>query len=321
MTQRGESGKVGQWESRKVRSHSRGMFLQNRRRNSLLNTLILLFFASVVCRGAQTQPLSDSALAKIVFEQRLNQQLSLNLEFQNEENKSVKLRDYFTRKPVILVLGYYECPMLCTLGLNGLVESLQDMKWSIGKEFDVLCASISPSENSALAAAKKRTYLRRYGRAGAAQGWHFLTGAEPAVREIADEVGFHYAYDPVFKQYAHPSGFVVLTPEGKVARYFFGVSHSPQEIYVALREASANRIGSPIQQLFFLCFHYNPIKGKYGGIIMLITRICAAAMVLGVAWMIVGMARRERIASPQGGVLLWPPGTKTESQPVSAPGK
>jgi len=290
-----------------------------RRKSLVPRCLFLMFFAGcVVCRAAQTKPLSDSALAKIVFEQKLNQQLSLNLEFQNEESKSVRMRDYFAKKPMILVLGYYECPMLCTLGLNGLVESLQDMKWSIGKEFDVLCVSISPTEHSALAAAKKRTYLRRYGRSGAVQGWHFLTGTEPAIKQLAEEVGFHYAYDPVFKQYDHPSGFVVVTPEGKIARYFFGVTHSPQEIYSALREASVNRIGSPIQQLFFLCFHYNPIKGKYGTIIMIITRIGAGVMVAGVAWMIMSMVRGERRrATLVSRLASSPPGT----QPVSARAK
>jgi len=261
----------------------------------IVSTMCLLAFAVAnFCRAAAPQPLSDSALAKIVFEQKLDKHLSLNLEFRDEENGSVKLAKYFAKKPVILVLGYYECPMLCTLALNGLVESLQDMKWSIGREFDVLCVSISPGETSALAAAKKRTYLRRYGRSGASEGWHFLTGHEPAIEQLAAEVGFHYAYDPVFKQYAHPSGFVVLTPEGRVARYFFGVTHSPTQIYGALSEASANRIGSPIQQLFFLCFHYNPIKGKYGTVIMLITRILGAATVAAVVWLIINMARRER---------------------------
>src|SRR5205814_7323719 len=149
-------------------------------------TLVFIsFIASTLCQAAQPQPLSDSTLAGIVFEQRLNQQLSLGLAFRDEEWNPVKLGDCFTRKPVILVLGYYECPMLCTLALNGLVESLQDMKWSVGKEFDLLCVSISPTENAALAAAKKRTYLRRYARSGAAEGWHFLTGGDPAIRQLA----------------------------------------------------------------------------------------------------------------------------------------
>lgn len=266
--------------------------------------LFVLFFLTTAnfSQAAPAQPLTDSTLSKIIFEQRLNQELSLNLEFRDEENRPVKLKQYFNKKPVILVLGYYECPMLCTLEINGLVEALQDMKWSIGKEFDLLCVSISPAESPALAASKKRTYLRRYARDGAAGGWHFLTGRDPEIRQLAEEVGFHYAYDPVFKQYAHPSGFVVVTPEGKVARYFFGVSHTPGEIYRALSEASANRIGSPIQQLFFLCFHYNPIKGKYGATIMLITRVCGAATVLGLVWLVAGMVRRERRrkAAPSG---------------------
>ena len=155
----------------------------------------------------------------------------------------------------------------------------------------------------------------RYGRSGAAEGWHFLTGSEPAITQLANEVGFHYAYDPVFKQYAHPSGFVMLTPEGKVARYFFGVTHSPKEIYAALQEASANRIGSPIQQLFFLCFHYNPIKGRYGAAIMLITRIFGAAMVLAIGWMIVSMVRREGSATSLVNAIATTPSPRPSPHP------
>src|ERR1051325_11257151 len=256
--------------------------------------LLSIIAASIVGHAAQSQPLSDGALAKIIFQQRLDQQLSLELAFQDEEGKVVKLRDYFRQKPVILVLGYYECPMLCTIAYNGLIETLHEMKWSIGKEFDVLCVSINPRENFTLAAAKKRAYLKRYGRPGAAQGWHFLTGTEPAIKQLADEIGFRYAYDPISKQYAHPCGFVVATPQGKVARYFFGVSHSPKELYGSLREGSVSKIGSPIQQLFFLCFHYNPIKGQYGALIMSVMRLSGVGTVFLLAWMIVAMVRKEK---------------------------
>ena len=256
--------------------------------------LTILVFALHRADATEAQSLSEKDLAKIIFDQKLNSQLNLDLLFQNEEGKPTPLREYFGKKPVLLVLGYYECPMLCTLVLNGLVEALQDMKWSIGQEFEVICVSISPSEHASLAAAKKRIYLKRYGRPGAAQGWHFLTGEEPPIRQLARQTGFNYAYDPVIKQYAHPSGFIVLTPGGKVAGYFFGVSHAPKEIHASLKAASSNEIGTPIQQLFFLCFHYSPIQGKYGALIMLLIRIAGGVTVLGVAGVIVSMIRRDR---------------------------
>jgi protein SCO1/2 len=160
---------------------------------------------------------------------------------------------------------------------------MQDLKWDIGNQFYVLDVSISPSETPPLAAAKKREYLRHYGRPGADAGWRFLTGGEPAIHQLADAVGFRYAYDSAMKQYAHPSGFVVLTPQGKVSRYFFGVNFRAQELNDSLRDASANRAGSPIRQLFLLCFHYSPITGKYGALIINAVRGIAVATFLALA--------------------------------------
>jgi protein SCO1 len=154
--------------------------------------------------------------------------------------------------------------------------------------------SIDPKETAELAAAKKQSYLRKYGRAGAGAGWHFLTGDEPQIRKLADEVGFHYAYDASIKQYAHPSGLVILTPDGKVAKYFFGVKFAPSELYASLQDASKSKVGSPIERLVLLCFHYSPIKGKYGALIMSIVRILGAATLVGIAWLFIAMIRRER---------------------------
>ena len=151
--------------------------------------------------------------------------------------------------------------MLCTLTLNGLVHAMDDMKWSVGREFDIINVSIDPRDTPALALAKKKNYIRQYGRAGAEAGWHFLTGNESAIRQLADEAGFHYAYDTTSKQYAHPSGLVILTPEGKISHYFFGVTYDVNDIFpraFVTGDASGNRIGSPVQRLILLCFHYNP---------------------------------------------------------------
>ena len=224
--------------------------------------------------------LSDDALLGIRFDQKIGAEVETDLQFRDEAGRLVQLGDYFGEKPTILVLGYYECPMLCTLVLNGIVECLLGMRMDIGKEFQVMTVSIDPREGPALAAAKKRTYVRRYGRPRAASGWHFLTGEEIAIRRLADQVGFRYAYDPVIRQYAHPSGFIVLTPHGKVARYFFGLTFSPKDLSVTLREAVSEQTGSVVEQLFLLCFHYSPLRGPYGALIMTVLRLAGLATVL-----------------------------------------
>lgn len=261
-----------------------------------ISSLILL--ALLLSNGLGAATLSDQTLANINFEQKLNTQVSLELPFRDESGKQVRLASYFGGKPVILVLGYYECPMLCSLVLNGMVESLLDLKWTIGNQFQVVNVSINPRETPALAAAKKRTYLKRYGRAAAGAGWHFLTGEEPAIKRLADEVGFQYAYDPATGQYAHPSGLVILTPEGKVARYFFGVAFSANDLYLALQGASDHKVGSPIQRLILLCFHYNPITGKYSPAILLIVRLLGGATALGLGWLVYCGCRKPKPALP-----------------------
>jgi protein SCO1 len=261
-----------------------------------------LFLTASCCEvvGAPSIPadtLTDSRLAEIKFDQKLNNTISLDLHFRDENGKDVRLADYFSKKPVILVLGYYDCPMLCTLVLNGMVEGLQDIRWSIGKEYDVIYVSIDPHETPSLAAAKKRSYLKRYGRDSAESGWHFLTGDPNSIQRLADEVGFRYAYDPLSKQYAHPSGLVVLTPDGKISRYLFGVTFSPRELYASLDTASSRKIGSRIQDLILLCFHYRPITGRYGNIIMITVRTLGVATLLGLPALIVTMARKASRSS------------------------
>jgi protein SCO1/2 len=262
---------------------------------------------------ASEQPLSDSDLANIKFEQKLGSRISLDSAFRDETGAEVKLSQYFSRKPVILVLGYYKCPMLCSLVQNGMVESLQDLRWNIGKEYEVINVSINPSEKPELAAAKKRTCLKRYGRVGASEGWHFLTGDEANIRRLADQVGFRYAYDSATKEYAHPSGFIVLTPEGKIARYFFGIQFSPRELYPALLGASSQTIGTRIQELVLLCFHYRPITSKYGALIMTTVRVMAVATVAGLGWLIIGMVLREKPGKTVSADAL-----RTDREPPSA---
>lgn len=262
----------------------------------------ILFFSFCVSIATRAQSLTENQLLEVRFDQKLDSQISLQTTFRDERGKTVSLGDYFGKKPVVLVLGYYQCPMLCTLTFNGMVESMEDLKWSIGKEFNVVLVSINPKENPELAAAKKQTYLKRYGRADAAAGWHFLTGDEANIQKLADEVGFHYAYDRSVQQYAHPAGLVIVTPEGKVSKYFFGVTFSPTDLYAGLQGASENKVGSPIERLILLCFHYSPIQGKYGPLIMTAVRILGAVTIVGFSWFFIAMIRREK--KQRAGFLL-----------------
>lgn len=265
-------------------------------------SILVVLFASAT---AHAQSLDNNTLTNLTFDQKLDAQVSRELQFRDEHGNAVTLADLSNRKPVILMLGYYECPMLCDLALNGLVESIQNLRWSIGTEFEVINVSIDARETPALALAKKRSYVRRYGRDGAENGWHFLTGDEAAIQQLAREIGFQYAYDSAVDEFAHPAGFVVLTPDGKVARYFFGVQYPPTEVLAALKSAAENKISSPIQQLVYLCFRYNPIGGKYGAIIMLALRIGGAVTLAGMAWLIVraNRTRRKRLKALAGQVV------------------
>ena len=252
-----------------------------------------LFLVEASCFGVASGSLEGKDLAQIRFEQKLDQQLSLGLAFVDETGQQVSLDRYFHKKPVVLVPGYYGCPMLCGLVANGLVEALQDIKATPGHDFEVVFVSINPRESSTLALAKKNSYLKRYGRAQSANGWHFLTGSESAIRAVCDQLGFHYAYDFRSKEYAHPSGVVVATPDGRIARYLLGVTYSSAELNGAIKTASTRQIGSPIKDLLLLCFHYTPITGKYGGLVMALVRGTAVLTLMGIAGAIYFTAHRR----------------------------
>lgn len=233
-------------------------------------------------------------LRKVGIDQRLNEQIPLGLIFRDEEGREVELGKYFGTKPVILSLVYYDCPMLCTQILTGLVGSLKALKFSVGDEFTVVTVSFDARETPELARAKKEGYLTRYGREGAAQGWHFLTGDQASIDALTQAVGFRYAWDEQTKQFAHASGIMVLTPEGKLSRYFYGVEYSPKDLRLGLVEASANKIGSPVDQLLLFCYHYDPATGRYGFVIMNAIRVLGVATFLGLALLIFILKRRER---------------------------
>ncbi len=238
-------------------------------------------------------------LDQVGIEQRLNQQVPLDAAFRDETGKTVRFGDYFGQKPVILALVYYECPMLCTQVLNGLVRSLKDVKLDAGRDFNVVAVSINPRETPELAAAKKRVYVGIYERPDGGQGWHFLTGPEASSKALAASVGFRYAYDPMTDQYAHASGIMLLTPDGRISRYFYGIEYPSRDLRLGLVEASANKIGSPVDQLLLFCYHYDPTTGKYGLVILNVIRAAGVATVLAIAGFMLVMFRRERDSKMQ----------------------
>ena len=218
------------------------------------------------------------ALRNIGLDQKLDAQIPLDLAFRDESGAALPLSAYFGSRPVVLALVYYQCPMLCTQVLNGLVMSLRGMTLESGRDFDVVTVSIDPTEMPALAAKKKAEYLRRYGKAAA--GWHFLTGAEQQIKQLAQSVGFRYAYDPKTKQYAHASAVMVVTPSGRLSRYFYGIEYAPRDLRLGLVEASQNKIGTPVDQVLLYCYHYDPNTGKYSAIVMNIVRLAGALTLL-----------------------------------------
>ncbi len=233
-------------------------------------------------------------LREVGFDQNLNQQVPLDITFRDEDGRTVRLGDYFGSKPVVLALVYLDCPMLCTQVLNGLASSLGVLSMDVGKDFNVLTVSFDPREKPALAAAKKASYLERYKRPGAAAGWHFLTGDQLSIDRLTRAVGFRYVWDPELKQFAHPTGIMVLTPEGRIARYLFGIEYGPRDLRFALIDATHGKIGSAVDQVLLYCYHYDPSTGRYGLVVMRTVRIAGAATVLLLGAFIAIMARKER---------------------------
>jgi protein SCO1 len=265
-----------------------------------MKRVLVVFALLCVAMLTQAQSLTDTQLKQIDFEQKLGAQVSPDLWFHDENGNDLKLGDLFRGKPVILILGYYQCPMLCNATFNGMVEACNDMRWSIGKEFDVIHVSINPAETAKLASAKKQTYLKRYGRAGASNGWHFLTGEQRYIQQLADETGFHYVYDPTVKQYAHPGGLIVLSPKGTITKYFAGVSYHPELVFNALQSASRGTVGERVKELFLLCFSHNPMRGKYGNVIMFSARTLGVGTCIGLTCLIVSLVRREKRVGEHG---------------------
>jgi protein SCO1/2 len=251
-----------------------------------------------VSEPASTQSSLPPLLRDVGIDQKLGSQVPLDLVFQDESGKDVRLGQYFGQKPVVLVLAYYDCPMLCTIVLNGVLHSVKELKYNIGQEFEVVTVSFDPTEKFPLAAAKKAIYVGLYGRPNANAGWHFLTGDEPSIRQLTQAVGFRYNYDPQTKQYFHATGIMVLTPDGHLARYFYGIRYPSGNLRLALVEASQGKIGSPVDQVLLYCSQYDPATGKYSVIVSHVLKLAALATVLSLGGLVLAMSlTRKRAAA------------------------
>lgn len=217
-------------------------------------------------------------LRSVGIDQQMGAQVPIDLPFNDESGQTVTLRQYLG-KPVILALVYYQCPSLCNMVLNGVLRSVKSLPMTAGDQYNIVAVSFDPRETSEMAAAKKTSYVKGYNRAGAEEGWHFLTGPEASSKSLADAVGFHFAYDSVNNQFAHGSAIMLLTPEGKVTRYFYGIDYPARDVRLGLVEASNRRIGSPIDAVMLYCYHYDPSNGKYGMVIMNALRLAGMATV------------------------------------------
>lgn len=242
------------------------------------------------------------ALEEVGIEQKLNGQLPLDTEFKDENGNTVKLGQYFGKKrPVILALVYYECPMLCNEVLNGLTGSLKGISFDAGKEFDVVAISFDARENEKpdLAKNKKENYLKRYERAGSENGWHFLTGTQSSIDAVTQAVGFNYKFDEKTNQFAHAGGFIIATPDGRNSKYFYGVDYAPKELKFGLMESAESKIGNPVDQLMLYCYHYDPSTGRYGLAILNVIRVFGVITLLGLGGMLFIFWRRNKKSNPQ----------------------
>ena len=232
-------------------------------------------------------------LEEVRIDQRLNEALPLDAKFRDENGNEVRLGDFFGKKPVVLALVYYSCPMLCNQVLNGLTSSLDVLKaFSIGKEFDVVTVSFDPGDSPEVARQKKDTYISWYKRDTAAEGWHFLTGDQSNITRLTEAAGFYYKRDDKSAQFIHASGIMVATPEGKLSRYFYGIEYAPKDVRLGLVEASDGKIGSAVDQLLLYCYHYDPASGKYG--LMVLNLMMAGGILTLMAMIVMFIVFRRR---------------------------
>jgi protein SCO1/2 len=270
---------------------------------TLLSLVLLASTAwgQAMSKGILSPPASvrPPYLQNVGIEQHLDGQIPPDLAFVDDTGRPVKLGDYFGKKPLILNLVYYNCTMLCGEALAGLTGAMKMVKFDVGKEFEVVTVSFNPKETPEIAAAKKKDYLARYGRPGAASGWHFLTGPPDSINALTKAVGFQYQYDPKSNQYAHVTAIMVLTPQGRISRYFYGVDFPPKDLRLGLIEASQGKIGNAVDQVLLYCYHYDPATGKYGAIVNNILRLGAGLTIMLLGGLLFLLFRLEKAAPPR----------------------
>ena len=256
-------------------------------------------FGQAMTRGIMSPPTNvrPPNLQNVGIEQHLDAQVPPDLAFVDDAGHDVKLGDYFGKKPLILNLVYYQCTMLCGEALAGLTGAMKMVKFDLGNEFEVVTVSFNPNETPAIAAEKKQEYLKRYGRPNAASGWHFLTGPPESINALTKAVGFQYQYDAKTNQYAHATAIMVLTPQGHISRYFYGVDFPPKDLRMGLVEASQNKIGNAVDQVLLYCYHYDPATGKYGAVVTNILRLGAAVTILFLAGLLFILFRLDKAAT------------------------
>ena len=284
----------------------------------------LVLLAATACGEAWGQAMSKGIMSppanvrppyleNVGIEQHLDGQVPPDLTFVDDTGRSVKLGDYFGKKPLILNLVYYNCTMLCGEALAGLTGAMKMVKFDVGKEFEVVTVSFNPQETPAIAAVKKKDYLARYGRPGAASGWHFLTGPPDSINALTKAVGFQYQYDPKNNQYAHATAIMVLTPQGHISRYFYGVDFPPKDLRMGLVEASQGKIGNAVDQVLLYCYHYDPATGKYGAVVSNILKLGAGLTIVSLGGLLLILFRLEKVA-PRRSANYQGPGQARPSQ-------
>jgi protein SCO1/2 len=261
---------------------------------------LLTFGLLAACLSASAQDLLNmkgvdrpNLLKSVGIDQKLDAQIPLDLPFRDDTGRDVKIGDYFGKRPVVLALVYYSCPMLCTQILNGMVSSLRPVTFNPGEDFDVVAVSFDAREKPPLALEKKEAMLKSYGRPQTAKGWHFLTGDLASIKALTESVGFHYVYDVHTNQFAHASAIMVVTPEGKLSKYYYGIEYSPKDLRLGLIEAAQNKIGTPVDQILLFCYHWDPSTGKYTPIAIGGLRVVGVATLLLIGGFMFVNFRRE----------------------------
>ncbi len=254
-------------------------------------------------RSSQPSDGTPKILRDIGIDQRLNEPVPLDLAFRDESGETVQLSRYFKDKPVIIALVYYQCPLLCNQILGGLGSALRTLSFDVGKEFEVVTVSFDPRETPQIASEKKARYIEYYNREGAGEGWHFLTGDQASIDRLCEAIGFNYTFDEETNQFAHSAGIMVVTPQGKLARYFYGIEYPPKDLKFGLMEASENRIGSPVDRLILYCYHYDPMTGKYGVVVMRVMQVAGVVTVIAIIILLLALRRMsQRRISAEGTV-------------------